>query len=83
MIRRFLLALTGAVVLGVGGAAVYLLSVFPRTRPPLAGAIEATPARLARGTYLAEHVLTCTECHADRDWTRFSAPALPPIGSVF
>lgn len=81
MIRRFLLALTGAVVLGVGGAAVYLLSVFPRTRPPLAGSVEATPVRLARGTYLAQHVLACTECHADRDWTRFSAPALPPIGA--
>lgn len=26
-------------------------------------------------------MLACTECHADRDWTRFSAPALAPVGA--
>lgn len=37
--------------------------------------IEATPDRLARGKYLNDHVVGCTTCHTQRDWTRFSGPA--------
>jgi hypothetical protein len=81
VLKRYLLWLVAAGAVGAGGAALYLLSVFPRVRAPLTEAVEATPARLARGTYLAEHVLLCSECHADRDWTVFSAPSVPPVGA--
>ena len=37
--------------------------------------IEATPERLARGKYLNDHIVGCTTCHTQRDWTRFSGPA--------
>ncbi len=36
--------------------------------------IDATPERLARGEYLANHVTICIDCHSKRDWTRFSGP---------
>lgn len=65
----------------------YLLYAFPKV--PAAGEyrIEATPERLARGKYLNDHVLGCTTCHSERDWTRFSGPVKPDTigvgGQVF
>ena len=35
-----------------------------------------TPARVARGRYLAEGILQCFVCHSDRDW---NAPGAPPV----
>ncbi|MBT3254069.1 MAG: c-type cytochrome [Candidatus Marinimicrobia bacterium] len=37
--------------------------------------IISTPERLVRGEYLAEHVAGCTDCHSQRDWSIFMAPA--------
>ncbi len=81
MLKRALLWFSATALLGVAGAAVYLLSVFPRSQPASAEAIAVTPVRLARGTYLAQHVLLCSECHSDRDWTVYSAPSVPPTGA--
>lgn len=39
--------------------------------------IERTPERLERGTYLANHVALCMDCHATRDWSIFTAPPVP------
>lgn len=36
--------------------------------------LEATPERVERGSYLANHVSVCIDCHSDRDWSRFSGP---------
>ena len=79
--KRALLWLAATALLGVAGAALYLVSVFPRSQPASAEAVEVTPARLARGTYLAQHVLLCSECHSDRDWTVYSAPSVLPTGA--
>lgn len=81
MLKRYLPWLLAAGVLGASAAGFYLLSVYPRVSAPAPDAVPATPARLARGTYLAEHVLLCSECHSDRDWTVFSAPSVPPTGA--
>ena len=27
------------------------------------------------------HVLLCNDCHSERDWTRYSGPAVPPLGA--
>ena len=81
MLKRVLLWLAAAAALGIGGAAAFLFSVFPQQQSASVVRIEATPERLARGTYLAEHVVVCTECHSDRDWTVFSAPSVPPGGA--
>jgi hypothetical protein len=46
----------------------------PRARPLTARTYERTPARLARGKYLVESVLTCRHCHSPHDWTQHDAP---------
>ncbi len=35
---------------------------------------DAMPERVARGKYLANHVMVCVDCHSTRDWSRFSGP---------
>ena len=39
--------------------------------------IAATPKRLERGEYLANHVMVCMDCHSVRDWSYFSGPPTP------
>ena len=48
----------------------------PKTRDLTNRTFEATPARLERGSYLANGVLGCTGCHSERDE---KAPGMPPI----
>ena len=52
----------------------YLLLAYPKAPPPPTVSFDASPERLARGEYLAEHVVGCSTCHTQRDWTRFSGP---------
>ncbi|HEY0408109.1 MAG TPA: cytochrome c [Pyrinomonadaceae bacterium] len=37
---------------------------------------ERTPAREARGRYLAENVMACFDCHSEKNW---NAPGAPPV----
>ncbi len=53
----------------------YLLFAYPKAPPPPTVSFDASPERLARGEYLAEHVVGCATCHTQRDWTKFSGPA--------
>jgi mono/diheme cytochrome c family protein len=46
----------------------------PRKRALDDRSYAATPERLARGQYLAEHLLQCFVCHSERDWDRPGAP---------
>jgi mono/diheme cytochrome c family protein len=66
-------------VLAVGAAAlVSVLAVRkPAQRRASSAKIEATPARLARGTYLVEHVCDCLTCHSDLQVERFNVPPKP------
>jgi hypothetical protein len=72
----------------VGGLAALLLIVaaaglgyfyFAFPGVPAAGEyrIEPTPERLARGKYLSDHVVGCTACHSQRDFTKFAGPIKP------
>ena len=63
-------------VLAVGGYS-YLLLAYPRVGPAPDLRVEATPERIARGKYLADHVAVCTDCHSQRDWTRYAGPLKP------
>ncbi|HVW29421.1 MAG TPA: hypothetical protein VHC69_28845 [Polyangiaceae bacterium] len=71
-----------AVVLG--GAAIvvvlaflYVMLAFPRVSAASDLRIHRTPELVQRGEYLAEHVAVCVDCHSQRDWHRYSAPAVP------
>ncbi|MDP3719063.1 MAG: c-type cytochrome [Acidobacteriota bacterium] len=62
-----------AAVAGLG----YLMLAFPKVPPPAVVTLEPTAERLARGKYLSDHVVGCTDCHSERDWTKFSGPVKP------
>jgi mono/diheme cytochrome c family protein len=66
------LALIGLVVAGLA----YFYLALPAAGPPPDLHIEATPARLKRGAYLANHVLVCIDCHSQRDWDYYSGPVV-------
>jgi mono/diheme cytochrome c family protein len=53
----------------------YLMLAFPKVPPAPTVKFDTSPERLARGEYLAEHVVGCSTCHTQRDWTKFSGPA--------
>ena len=42
--------------------------------------VELTPERIERGKYLANSVTVCMDCHAVRDWSKFSGP--PTAGTL-
>jgi Cytochrome c len=65
------LAVLTALALSVIG---YLFVVYPIAEPAPVIKVERTPAQLERGSYLAEHVAVCTDCHSERDFSRFSGP---------
>lgn len=46
----------------------------PKVRALTDRRFESTPARLARGQYLVEHVSGCVYCHSELDW---KAPGFP------
>jgi cytochrome c553 len=39
--------------------------------------VELTPERIERGEYLANHVMSCIDCHSRRDFSVFAAPMVP------
>lgn len=55
---------------------IYFNSVYPKVSPPANENVEVTPARLARGEYLAKHVTVCMDCHSVRDWSKLSGPPM-------
>lgn len=71
------MTLAALVVLVIAGGLAYLFLALPRTAAPSSFQARRTPELLARGEYLSRHVTGCTVCHGQRDWTKFSAPAIP------
>jgi len=55
-------------------ALAYLFVMYPIAEPAPALIAAKTPAALERGAYLAESVAVCTDCHSERDFSRFSGP---------
>jgi mono/diheme cytochrome c family protein len=60
----------------VAGAVAYLFLALPRSAPPANLQVPRTPERIARGAYLSRHVAGCTDCHGERDWSKYSAPQM-------
>ncbi len=56
---------------------IYLNTAFPKVDPPANIKVEATPERIARGEYLANHITVCIDCHSERDWNKFAGPIKP------
>jgi len=58
----------------------YIKFALPNIKAASVINVEATPERIARGEYLANHVAVCIDCHSTRDWSRFSGP--PTAGTL-
>ena len=58
-------------------SAIYLFFWLPKSDDLQVFSVDATPAMIERGKYLANHVAVCIDCHGNRDWARFSGPVKP------
>jgi len=67
----------GAVLLIVLAVLGWVMLTMPNVGPPEDMTIEITPERIERGEYLANHVMLCMDCHAQRDFSLFSGPPVP------
>ncbi|HEX6225851.1 MAG TPA: cytochrome C [Chryseolinea sp.] len=68
----------GFVLLGIalliGILISYIKLALPDVGEPEEITVELTPERIERGKYLAHSVSLCMDCHATRDWSKFSGP---------
>lgn len=69
--------LAAAFVVIAGSGLSYFLLAYPNVGPAPDVSVSRTPEAVARGQYLADHVAVCTDCHSQRDWTRFAGPIKP------
>lgn len=60
----------------VGTGLTWLSMKKPASRAASSETVEVTPARLARGEYVVEHVADCLNCHSDH-LTTFGMPIKP------
>lgn len=54
--------------------AAYVKFALPNVGPPEDLHIALSKERIARGSYLANSVCVCMDCHSTRDWSKFSGP---------
>ena len=55
----------------------YLLLAYPETSARREHVGPRRRRRFSPGKYLADHVAVCTDCHSQRDWTRYAGPLKP------
>jgi mono/diheme cytochrome c family protein len=65
------------IVLLIGSALAYIKIALPNVGLPLELNVEGTKAQIARGSYLANGVMVCMQCHSQRDFSFFAAPSKP------
>src|ERR1035437_390970 len=74
--KKILLWLILIIVVIITGAMTYCKVALPNVGIAPEMKVVATPERIARGEYLANHVTVCIDCHSKRDWSRFSGPPI-------
>lgn len=76
-VLKILGALLLAALLALGGLLGYVRFALPNVGPPPSITVKPTAELIARGKYLAHHVVACMDCHSERDWRYFSGPLKP------
>jgi len=74
---RVLVYLIVLVILVVGAGLAYITFALPNVGEAEEIIVEGTEEQIARGEYLANHVMLCMDCHAERDYSIFTAPPIP------
>lgn len=64
------------IIIILTGAALYFKIYLPRI-PLKSLIVELTEERIARGDYLANHLLSCIDCHSIRDFSKYAGPVVP------
>jgi mono/diheme cytochrome c family protein len=64
-------------VVVAAGAATYVSTSFPDVGEAPDIKIDRTPERIARGEYLANNLMGCMDCHAERDFSKLTGPVKP------
>lgn len=73
---------TVTIFLIIAAVITYVLVALPDVGPAPDMKIAGTAAQVDRGKYLATNVMICMECHSQRDWSLFAAPAKPGTQAV-
>lgn len=76
-IIKYLLIGLSVIALLIGIGLLFLVLKKPNVGPAQDMTIEITPERVERGEYLANHVMLCMDCHAQRDFSLFAGPPKP------
>ena len=76
LLRRAALVVASLLVLAVAAVVVRFYALAPVVRSATAVTAPSSPAAIARGQYLAEHVALCRSCHSPSD---SRAPGQPVI----
>src|SRR5690606_13367346 len=76
-IIRFLLYTAILLVVVLTVAVSYVFLGLPKVDAAPQLTVEGSPEQIARGRYLAYHVMVCADCHSQRDFSVFSAPPKP------
>ncbi|SHH66016.1 Cytochrome c [Chryseolinea serpens] len=67
----------GLVVLCIAGLIFYVAKFLPDVGAAPIMKVDAGPAQIERGRYLANNVMVCMDCHSTRNWAEFSGPIVP------
>lgn len=75
--KKILLTLFVVLLAAVALSYVYLQVGFPKVAAAYDIKVVPDSELVARGKYLANHVMLCMDCHGTRDWSKFSGPMVP------
>lgn len=76
-VTKFFLYAAIALAVIITLALSYAFLGLPNVGEPTQLVVASTPGKVARGRYLAYHVMVCADCHSQRDFTVFSGPPKP------
>ena len=65
-----------ALIVFVAIGAAYIYYALPNIKAPENLKVELTPDRIERGRFLANNVMGCLGCHAERDYKKFAGPVI-------
>ena len=72
--KRWFILIPAALLVVLAGFFLYVKIALPDVGPAPEITVGNSPELVARGEYLAKHVMVCADCHSQRDMTRFAGP---------
>lgn len=79
--KKIILIIIAVIVLAILGLFLYVKLALPNVGPAPEMNSESSPEAIARGEYLANHVMVCVDCHSPRDMSKLAGPVSGPIFS--